>query len=273
MANDPNPPVAMLRKKSVNFREPSHVASSDNSIETSSKEAKPVSNSSRVKMFRFDMDQSPVVVVATESEQSKKQRPSSSRTATEKPTSSKKVADIEACIIGSSMIRPLNVNKLFPNRRCLFKCILGGLTRDCFDYIKRKTELLRNCKCFVIVCASNDCDSKADMSYVITEYLDFALYLYTHFPQAKLVFSKLVPRLRTAYVSLEEFDTRRVCFNNFLETSMVNILPCTVVSHSKFENKERLKDLLEDGVHFSVEKAVPIYERKLKKVIDRLQIK
>jgi hypothetical protein len=174
--------------------------------------------------------------------------------------------DIEVCMIGSSMIHPINIKNLFPDRVCMFKCILGGYTRDCYEFIKRKKDKLKNCKCFILVCASNDCDSLTNMSYLITEYLNFALYLHDNFPNAKLLFSKLVPRLISANVTIQEFEQRRVLFNDFLHGTLPNILPCTIITHSKFENKERLMELLYDGVHFS-DKAVPIYEKKLKKVI------
>jgi hypothetical protein len=181
-------------------------------------------------------------------------------------------SEIEACLIGSSMISPLNIRNLFPTRKCMFKCILGGFTEDCFYYIKRKTDLLKSCKCFVIVCASNDCDSSNDMQTVITDYLDFALYLHKNFPKAKLVFCKLVPRLLTACVSLDEWEKRRTCFNDFVENTLVNIIANSVcVTQSKFEDKDLLPELLCDGVHFS-SKAIPIYEKKLKKVIDQVLV-
>ena len=169
------------------------------------------------------------------------------------------------------MIKGVNCNAVFPNRKCIFKSISGGLTRHCHEYVKSRELLLANCKYFIVVCGSNDCDMFYDINKVIMDYLEFAQYLSKMFPRARLIFNKLVPRLRTKNRTIEEFELRRVCFNNFLEQSLPNIIPCTIVTHDIFERKEKLKDFLSDGVHFSPLRAIPIYENNLRQVVDALE--
>lgn len=173
----------------------------------------------------------------------------------------------EACLIGSSMIKHINSKEIFPNQKCYFNSISGGKIKDILASLKSNEQLLKNASCFVVTCGSNDCDSLNDMKTVINDYLDLAQYLHSTHKGSKFIFNKLIPRSKCRYVSLIEFEKRRVCFNEFLEITLPLIVPCKIVDHKSFENKTHLNDLLTDGVHISPVRGLPLYVEQIKKAL------
>lgn len=179
-------------------------------------------------------------------------------------------SNIEACVIGSSMVKHIDVRQLFQNKNCLFKSISGGKITDIFTYLRLSEHELKNSKYFVITVGSNDCDSLDEINTVISNYFDLAQYLKQKYPDSNFIFNKLIPRVKCRYVSLLDFDKRRICFNNFLEATLTSsISNCKIVTHSAFESKTELTKLLSDGVHISPT-GLPLYVEQIRKTIDNL---
>ena len=176
----------------------------------------------------------------------------------------------DLCLIGTSMVKNIETNKLLPNKRCFFKSISGGCIRDVWNALKSREALLRGCKIFVITCGSNDCDSTRDLKTTINDFLELAQYLSKLYPDSKLIFNKLIPRTKTRYTQIEEFEKRRICFNNFLESTLTLLVPSVIVTHEKFESVHDLDMLLVDGVHMNPLHGVPIYIENIKKTIENL---
>ncbi len=168
------------------------------------------------------------------------------------------------------MIRNIHPNEIFPNKKCFYKSISGGRINDVANYLKLNESWLMNCKLFLVTCGSNDCDSFKSLSEVIQDYLNLAQYLSAKYPKSRLLFNKLVPRTKTRYTNLNDFEKRRLCFNEFLESALPLLLPCTIISHEEFEQTSSyLEQLLCDGVHLSLSKGVPLYTQKLKQKVNQ----
>lgn len=181
-----------------------------------------------------------------------------------------KIKPFEVALVGTSMVKHIDSNKLFENKKCFFKSISGGLIKDVFEFLKKRDGFFIDCKIIVLTAGSNDCDSLNDISKVISDYLDLAQYLNKTYPNAKLVFNKLIPRLKTRYTKLEEFELKRACFNNFLESTLFALVPCKIVNHEGFEIADCIESLLVDGVHMSPLKGVSIYVNEIKSVLQAL---
>ena len=178
----------------------------------------------------------------------------------------------DVCLIGTSMIKNINANEIFSNKKCYFKSISGGKIKDILLNLKSNENLLKNSKCFLITCGSNDVDSLNDMKTTINDFLELAQYLHSTYESSQFIFNKLIPRTKCRYVSLIDFDKRRICFNDFLQFTLPLIVPCKIVEHESFENKTLLNDLLADGVHISPSRGLPLYVDEIKKVLFNLQI-
>jgi len=176
----------------------------------------------------------------------------------------------QTCLIGSSMVKHIDVKLLFPDKNCLFKSISGGRINDIINYLKANEKLLINSKCFVVTCGSNDCDSLSELKDVVSHYFELAQYLKNTFNKASFVFNKLIPRTKCRYVSILEFEKRRICFNNFLEYTLPLIVPCQIVEHLAFDSKTELSNLLLDGVHISPLRGLPLYIEQIKKALQNI---
>lgn len=214
------------------------------------------------------------VHLLNEAETTRKRKLNESTSSIEKAATLNKKAnltsndDYEMCLIGTSMVRNIQPNKIFPNKKCFFKSISGGRINDIVNYLKFNESWLTNCKLFLITCGSNDCDSFKSINEVIQDYLNLAQYLSHKYPVSRLLFNKLVPRTKTRYTNLIDFEKRRLCFNGFLENALPLLLPCTIISHEEFESSSSsLEELLCDGVHLSLSKGVSVYTQKLKQVL------
>ena len=122
----------------------------------------------------------------------------------QQPEQSIPLETYETCIIGTSMIKPINPSKVFSaNTKCFFNSISGGSIKNVMDSLEQNEQSLKSCLIFVVTCGSNDLDSTyKDIQQVISLYLDLARLLKKLFPSAKLVFNKLVPRTSTRFVDL-----------------------------------------------------------------------
>lgn len=171
----------------------------------------------------------------------------------------------QACLIGTSMVKHINPKLIFDEKKTFFKSIGGGLITNIHEFLKKRDGLFDKCKCFLITCGSNDCDSVAEIGKTIENMIELAQYLSNAYPAANLFFNKLVPRTKTKYTELDVFDKKRVCFNNFLESTLTLMVPCKIISHEGFESKDELDKLLYDGVHLSPMHGVPLYIDEIKK--------
>lgn len=175
------------------------------------------------------------------------------------------IKPFEACLIGTSMIKHIDTNKLFANRKCFFKSISGGQIKDVLEFIKKREGFFDNCKFIVLTCGSNDCDSYKEIKININDMLELAEYVSKMYPKAKLVINQLIPRLKTKFIHLEDFEKKRVLFNNFLNDTVSLMIPnCVIVKHPAFEVKSELESFLLDGVHMSPLRGVPIYIEEIK---------
>ncbi|CAF0936137.1 unnamed protein product [Brachionus calyciflorus] len=165
----------------------------------------------------------------------------------------------EAALIGTSMVKHIDPSKIFEDKKCFFKSISGGRISDIIEFVKKREGFFSQCKYICITCGSNDCDSYNEIKQTIDRYLELAQYLHKTYPESLLIFNQLIPRTKTKYVDLDLFEKRRVCFNDFLNTTLRILIPCEIVEHKSFEDKSQLETLLIDGVHMTPIKGVPIY--------------
>lgn len=114
------------------------------------------------------------------------------------------VENYETCIIGTSMIKNVSPAKVFSaETNCFFDSISGGCIKNIIDSLEQNQLALKNCRIFIVTCGSNDLDSSyRDSQQVISLYLDLARLLKKLFPNARLVFNKLVPRTSTRHIEL-----------------------------------------------------------------------
>jgi hypothetical protein len=176
------------------------------------------------------------------------------------------------------MIKSINKFDLFKQtqfRKTYFKSISGGLIKNVLQDLKDMAFKLNKCKLFVITVGSNDCDSLNQIDKVIGDYLDLVEYVReTYPPETVIILNKLIPRLKTKYTQLDEFDKRRKCFNNFIQNGLSVMFSSSstyfVVEHERFEDSNSLNDLLSDGVHLSVQKGVVFYVEDIKNVLNKL---
>lgn len=114
------------------------------------------------------------------------------------------VENYETCIIGTSMIKHVSPAKVFSaETNCFFNSISGGCIKNIIDLLEQNQLALKNCRIFIVTCGSNDLDSSyRDSQQVISLYLELARLLKKLFPNARLVFNKLVPRTSTRYIEL-----------------------------------------------------------------------
>jgi hypothetical protein len=174
----------------------------------------------------------------------------------------------QACIIGTSMVKHVSPKSLFENEKCFFKSISGGLIKNVLEFVRARVDFFHECKCFIVTCGSNDCDSTRPIKDTIETFVELAVYLSQTYPNARFLFNKLIPRTKTRYVSLEEFEKSRTCFNHFLESTLTLLVPaCKIVNHESFELKENLELLLADGVHMSPLRGVPAYVNDIKQAL------
>ena len=188
----------------------------------------------------------------------------------EQPTQISKPLDADkyvACVIGTSMVKHFNVKELFPDQNCFFKSISGGLVKAIMNVLEARESLLKHCKVFIITAGSNDMDSRNEAETGIADFLKLAQYLKAQYKDAKFIINKLVPRTKTKYSVITEFEKRRLQFNDFLENDLMFLGNLTVVDHREFENKDRLSSLLSDGVHLAPSSGVPLYVNEIKKFI------
>ncbi len=182
------------------------------------------------------------------------------------------VKPFETCLIGTSMVKHIRPVDLFGKRKCFFKSISGGLIKHIDSFLRTREGYFESCNMFVVTCGSNDCDSKNEISETLTAYLDLCLYLSEKYPNARLILNTLVPRQNTRFTTQEEFEERRVLFNQFLNSSVNSLIwNARIVSHPNFENRESLSTLLSDGVHLSVDQGVLIYVQEIKTVLNDLK--
>ncbi|RNA27106.1 hypothetical protein BpHYR1_002977 [Brachionus plicatilis] len=163
------------------------------------------------------------------------------------------VKPFEAALIGTSMVKHLDPNKIFENKKSFFKSISGGRISDIQEFIKKREGFFNDCQFICLTCGSNDCDSYNDIQTTIQKCLDLATYLHSKYPKGILIFNELIPRLKTKYIDLD-----------FLKL----VVPCQVVKHDEFEDKSKLENLLMDGVHINPINGVPIYIQDIKKCMD-----
>ncbi len=191
----------------------------------------------------------------------------------------------DSCVIGSSMIKNINKLDLFENskfKNTYFKSISGGLIKHVHEDLKNMSHELKNCKLFIITVGSNDCDSLNQIDKVIGDYLDLVEYLRdTYSSETCIILNKLIPRLKTRYTKLDDFDKRRLCFNNFIQNSLCTMFSSSlfVVEHERFEIRENeidatnnniLNEFLSDGVHLSIQKGVKLYVEDIKNVLNKI---
>jgi hypothetical protein len=179
------------------------------------------------------------------------------------------MAPFKACLIGTSMVRNIRYKDLFgSDLKTFFKSISGGLIKHVDTFLRSRANLLNQCNIFVITCGSNDCDSTSDMASTLSDYLNMCRYLNETFPAARLVLNTLIPRQRCKYATQDEFEQRRVVFNNFLVSTVTgNFVTAQVVPHPGFENRDSLGKLLNDGIHLSVDHGLPIYVEEIRAVL------
>jgi hypothetical protein len=190
----------------------------------------------------------------------------------------REIISFDSCLIGSSMIKHIDKCNLLEQtqfKKTYFKSISGGLIKNVLQNLKEMESELFNCKLFVITVGSNDCDSLNQIDKVIADYFDLIEYLReTYSSETVFVLNKLIPRLKTRYTKLDEFNKRRLCFNNFIQDSLSVInsssSPFCIVEHERFEDENSLNDLLSDGVHLSVQKGVGFYVEDIKNVLNKL---
>lgn len=182
--------------------------------------------------------------------------------------SAKIVKTFEVALIGTSMIKHLDPGKIFEKKKCFYKSISGGRISDILEFIKKREGFFNDCQFICLTCGSNDCDSYNDIQTTIQRCIDLASYLHSKYPKSTLIFNQLIPRLKTKYIDLEMFEKRRVCFNNFLNSSLKLIVPCITINHEEFEDKSKLESLLMDGVHINPVSGVPIYTENIKKCLN-----
>jgi hypothetical protein len=104
------------------------------------------------------------------------------------------------------MIKYIDPKFIFNSKetKCYFKSISGGSIRHVIEDLKENEIRLKNVRIFVVTCGSNDLDSTYhDIQAVKTMYLELARTLKKLFPNARLVFNKLVRRTWTKYSTLE----------------------------------------------------------------------
>ncbi len=176
-------------------------------------------------------------------------------------------SEFKACLIGSSMIKHLYSNELFFNKKCFFKSISGGSINDVHQCLDINKNILNNCEIFVITIGSNDIDRNKPIKSAIQDFTNFYLFLNKTFPNAKFIINKLVPRTKTKYTNLITFENRRIYYNLFIQHLLLFKNNFIVITHTKFEQKQNLQELLSDGVHLSLINGVPIYLSEIKKII------
>lgn len=181
---------------------------------------------------------------------------------------SQQSSNYTACLIGTSMVKHINVKTLFSNEtKCFFKSISGGLIKGITSCLTARELLLAHCKLFIITAGSNDIDSGHDVQVAINDFTNLAKYLHSKYPDAKVIINKLIPRTRTKFTKLADFEIRRVEFNQFLEEGLQFLPDHVIVTHNIFEDKLRLDSLLSDGVHLSPLYGVGPYVAQIQKYI------
>ena len=184
------------------------------------------------------------------------------------PTSQETV--YEACVIGTSMVKHIDVKVLFSNKNCFFKSISGGRINDITNSLKQREELLKKCKYFIVTCGSNDVDSLNSITQVKADYFKLAFYLSRKYPGAKFFFNKLIPRLKTKYLDLVEFEKRRLEFNKCIQKRLGALSNSTVLTHDSFEAKDKLGCLLSDGVHISPMNGLSLYVHTIQQALSTI---
>ena len=176
----------------------------------------------------------------------------------------------EACVIGTSMVKHIDVKVLFTNKSCFFKSISGGRINDITNILKQREELLKKCKYFIITCGSNDVDSLNSISQVKADFFKLAFYLSKKYPDAKFFFNKLIPRLKTKYLDLAEFEKRRVDFNDCIQKRLGVLGNSMILTHESFEEKDKLGCLLSDGVHISPLNGLSLYVDTIQQALSKI---
>jgi hypothetical protein len=178
----------------------------------------------------------------------------------------------ETCLIGTSMIKHIRPVDLFKKKKCFYKSISGGSIKHVDAFLRTKEGYFDNCETFVITCGSNDCDSTKKINETVAAYFELCWYLHQKYPNAHLVLNTLVPRQTTRYTTPEEFEKRRVLFNQFLVSSINSLIwNAKIVLHPKFEDPELLATMLSDGVHLSVDHGVAVYVAEISSVLNELK--
>lgn len=170
------------------------------------------------------------------------------------------------------MVKYIDPKNVFDSEtKCFHKSISGGSIKHIKEALEYHEANLKNVKLFIVTCGSNDCDSTyKDAQAVISLYLNLARTMKKLFPDAKLIFNKLVPRMDTKFSELAVFEQKRCILNRFLESSLPNMVSnCTIIGHDEFEVTGALASLLNDGVHFTFH-GVGVYAAQLKRTVDSL---
>ena len=167
-----------------------------------------------------------------------------------------------ACLIGTSMVKQIDVKRLFTDgTKCFFKSISGGLIKSIISCLTVRELLLANCKTFIITAGSNDIDSNS-AEEAISDFKSLVEYLNETHPIAKIIINKLIPRTRTKFSDLLDFESKRIAFNNFLDS--ISSSKHVIVTQDLFEDAEKLEMMLSDGVHLSPLYGVLPYEAQIK---------
>lgn len=174
----------------------------------------------------------------------------------------------EVCLIGTSMIKHINVKDLFSEKRCFFKSINGGFIKSITQCLEARELLLKKCKLFIITAGSNDIDSTSDVYTAINDFISLMKYLKKCYPDAKFIINELIPRVKTKNVEISIFEERRIVFNEFLTNDLDFLDEYAIVKHEAFNNTDKLGELLSDGVHMSTVHGVPIYVSDIRKSIE-----
>lgn len=102
------------------------------------------------------------------------------------------------------MVKYIDPKNVFDSEtKCFHKSISGGSIKHIKEALEYHEANLKNVKLFIVTCGSNDCDSTyKDAQAVISLYLNLARTMKKLFPDAKLIFNKLVPRMDTKFSEL-----------------------------------------------------------------------
>jgi len=83
-------------------------------------------------------------------------------------------------------------------------------------------------------------------------------------------FNKLIPRLKTKYLDLAEFEKRRVDFNDCIQKRLGVLGNSMILTHESFEEKDKLGCLLSDGVHISPLNGLSLYVDTIQQALSKI---